>query len=173
MLNKVKTGRAFSEYFSKIISMIETLSDSISRYQEYEVMLSDNDRFQEALAALFYDTLVFLHKAKKILASRGQSPTFVLSIVLYEILISCLLGLRILCRSVWKSFENDFDDVISLIARREKSMEAEIQLAHHVHIQASLEKGARQQSLMEKSLMRIEVSFAAVFINLPPVCICC
>ena len=52
--------------------MIEKLSDSFSRYQEYEVLLREDERFQEALAAVYYDILVFLKKAKEVFTARGS-----------------------------------------------------------------------------------------------------
>ena len=50
--------------------MIERLSDSFSLYQEREVLLSGNQRLQEALAAIYYDILIFLKKAKNVFTSK-------------------------------------------------------------------------------------------------------
>ena len=51
--------------------MIEKLSDAFSRYQEYEMLLGGNQRFQEALGFVYYDVLNFLRKARKIFTARG------------------------------------------------------------------------------------------------------
>jgi hypothetical protein len=56
--------------------MIEILSDSFSRYQEYEVLLGSNQRFQEALAAVYYDILIFLKKAKNVFTTKGSPKPF-------------------------------------------------------------------------------------------------
>ena len=68
----MKSARSFNQYFEKVVSMIERLSDSFSRYQEYEVLLRGDERFQEALAAVYYDILVFLKKAKQAFTARGS-----------------------------------------------------------------------------------------------------
>ena len=52
--------------------MIERLCDSVSHYQEYEVLLGGNRRFQEALAAIYYDILIFLKKAKNVFMTKGS-----------------------------------------------------------------------------------------------------
>ena len=51
--------------------MIERLSDSFSLYQEYGVLLGGNQRFQEALSAIYYDILIFLKKAKNVFMTKG------------------------------------------------------------------------------------------------------
>ena len=51
--------------------MIENLSTSFSLYQEYEKLLGSNKRFQEALAEVYFDTLVFLQKAKIVFTTKG------------------------------------------------------------------------------------------------------
>jgi hypothetical protein len=56
--------------------MIERLSDSFSRYQEYEVLLGSSQRFQEALAAVYYNILVFLRKAKNVFMTKGSQSRF-------------------------------------------------------------------------------------------------
>ena len=68
----VKSARSFIQYFEKVTSMIEKLSNAVSRYQEYEILLGGNQRFQEALGFVYYDALVFLKKAKQLFTARGS-----------------------------------------------------------------------------------------------------
>lgn len=56
--------------------MIEKLSDSFSRYQEYEVLIGSGQRFQAALAAAYYDILIFLKKAKTVFMTKGSPKQF-------------------------------------------------------------------------------------------------
>jgi hypothetical protein len=66
-----KSGISFSQYFKQLVSMVERLSSSFSLYQEYEKLLGNNKRFQEALAEVYFDTLVFLRKAKTVFTTKG------------------------------------------------------------------------------------------------------
>jgi hypothetical protein len=51
--------------------MIERLGGSLSVYQEYENLLSSEQHFQETLADVYFETLVFLKKAKSVFARKG------------------------------------------------------------------------------------------------------
>jgi Fe2+ or Zn2+ uptake regulation protein len=55
--------------------MAERLGHSVSLYQVYETFL-DSERFQVALATVYYDTLTFLKEAKVIFLSRGVKTDF-------------------------------------------------------------------------------------------------
>lgn len=55
-----------------MISMIEQLSDSFSRYQEYEILMCGNQRFHEALTNIYYNILIFLKKAKQVFTTRDS-----------------------------------------------------------------------------------------------------
>jgi hypothetical protein len=50
--------------------MVERLGHSVSLYRVYETFL-DSERFQVALAAVYYDTLMFLKEAKAVFLSKG------------------------------------------------------------------------------------------------------
>lgn len=67
----MESAQPFTQYFEKLVTMIEGLSDSFSRYQEYETILIGSQRFQSALAAVYYDILVFLKKAKSVFTTKG------------------------------------------------------------------------------------------------------
>lgn len=56
--------------------MVERLSGSCTLYREYEGLLGQNERFQEALGAVYYDVLMFLKKAKSVFMSKGSSSHF-------------------------------------------------------------------------------------------------
>lgn len=51
--------------------MVERLESSFSLYREYEALFGDSERFQIALAAVYYDILMFLKEAKLVFMSRG------------------------------------------------------------------------------------------------------
>ncbi|KAL8689940.1 MAG: hypothetical protein Q9218_004502 [Villophora microphyllina] len=55
---------SFSQYFKKLVDMMESLGGSLSVYQEYERLLSSESQFQETLADVYFETMVFLKKAK-------------------------------------------------------------------------------------------------------------
>jgi hypothetical protein len=75
----IKTALAYSQYFKKLVAMTERLSDSFALYQEYEKILNGDRRFQEALAAVYFDVLVFLKKATIIFKTRGFKKPFCFS----------------------------------------------------------------------------------------------
>jgi hypothetical protein len=56
--------------------MVEKLSSSLSIYQEYEQLLSNSQRFREALAAVYFDILIFLKKAKLVFMTKGFLISF-------------------------------------------------------------------------------------------------
>jgi len=51
--------------------MIERLGPSLSLYQEYEKLLSNSQRFQEALANVYFDILMFLKDARSVFIIKG------------------------------------------------------------------------------------------------------
>ena len=51
--------------------MIETINDTLSIYSQYEQLFLNIDRFQAALADTYYNTLLFLYKAKTVFAKPG------------------------------------------------------------------------------------------------------
>ena len=57
--------------------MVERLNHSLALYQEYEPILSEYPRFQKALAVTYYNTLVFLNKARTVFTMSGE-PTLIL-----------------------------------------------------------------------------------------------
>jgi hypothetical protein len=50
--------------------MVERLGHSVSLYRVYETFL-DSERFQVVLAAVYYETLMFLKEAKAVFLSKG------------------------------------------------------------------------------------------------------
>jgi hypothetical protein len=63
---------SFSQYFKKLVAMVERLSDSFSLYREYEGLLGSSGRFQEALANVYFDVLMFLKKARLVFLTKGN-----------------------------------------------------------------------------------------------------
>ncbi|KAG8528973.1 uncharacterized protein KY384_006662 [Bacidia gigantensis] len=55
---------SFSQYFRKLVDMLERLGSSLAVYQEYEKLLSSEHQFQETLAEVYFEIMVFLKKAK-------------------------------------------------------------------------------------------------------------
>jgi hypothetical protein len=51
--------------------MTEALSPSLSNYQEYGKLLSNSQRFQEALAEVYFDILMFLGNARAVCNTKG------------------------------------------------------------------------------------------------------
>lgn len=51
--------------------MMERLGGSISVYQDYEKLLSSEQQFQETLADVYFETMVFLKKAKAVFSKKG------------------------------------------------------------------------------------------------------
>lgn len=51
--------------------MMERLGSSLSVYQEYEKLLSSEQQFQETLADVYFETMVFLKKAKTVFSRKG------------------------------------------------------------------------------------------------------
>jgi hypothetical protein len=51
--------------------MVERLGHSVSLYRVYETFLDGSERFQIALAAVYYDTMTFLKEARSIFLSKG------------------------------------------------------------------------------------------------------
>ena len=51
--------------------MMERLGSSVSVYQEYEKLLSTEQQFQETLADVYFETMVFLKKAKAVFSRKG------------------------------------------------------------------------------------------------------
>jgi hypothetical protein len=135
--------------------MIERLSDSISRYREYEVLIGSNQRFQTALAAAYYDILIFLQKAKTVFTKKGSQSRFLTALFPWLRLIRT--GFIILCKSIWRTFEVDFRDTLYAIARHTSSLDEEISLAHRLHVQKSLEGQLEEQRKTRQSLSRIQV----------------
>jgi hypothetical protein len=135
--------------------MIERLSDSFSRYQEYEVLIGNSQRFQAALAAAYYDILIFLKKAKTVFMTKGPPKPFPRYLV--PRLRLTQIGFTILCKSIWRTFEIDFRDTLETIDRHTSSLEEEISLAHRLHIRKSLEGQSEEQRKTRQSISRIEV----------------
>ena len=50
--------------------MMEKLGASLSRYSEYERLLGDSRRFQEALADVYSNVLVFFKKARAVFRAK-------------------------------------------------------------------------------------------------------
>ena len=71
-----KSAVSFSQYFKKLVAMTERLSDSFSLYREYEGLLGNSRRFQEALADVYFDVLMFLKKAKLVFMTKGLPKSF-------------------------------------------------------------------------------------------------
>lgn len=76
---------AFSQYFKKLVDMMEKLGGSISVYQEYEKLLSTERQFQETLADVYFETMVFLKKAKAVFSRKGRLPSH-LVIKIFELI---------------------------------------------------------------------------------------
>ncbi|KAH0537354.1 hypothetical protein FGG08_005833 [Glutinoglossum americanum] len=133
----LETALAYSQYFKKLVAMTERLSDSLTLYQEYEGILNGDRRFQEALATVYFDVLVFLKKATIIFKTRG---------------------FQILCRSLWRTFESDFQDTLEAITRHTRSLETEIDLAYRIDVRRRLEKHSKEHDAIHGSLSRIECS---------------
>ena len=49
---------------------MERLGGSLSVYQEYEKLLSSEQQFQETLADVYFETLVFLKKANGVFSKK-------------------------------------------------------------------------------------------------------
>ena len=63
--------------------MIERLGGSLSVYQKYEKLLYNEQQFQETLADVYFETLVFLKKAKAIFSKKGYFTSYLRMQVLY------------------------------------------------------------------------------------------
>lgn len=63
---------SFAAYFGELMSMVERLSRSLALYQEYEPMLGDYPRFEEALVATYHPALVFICKARAVFSRSGR-----------------------------------------------------------------------------------------------------
>ena len=69
----LQTAMSFATYYKKLVSMVDRLSYSLALYQEYEPIVGDCPRFQDALATTYYHTLVFINKARTVFSRRGRS----------------------------------------------------------------------------------------------------
>ncbi|KIW86271.1 hypothetical protein Z517_01666 [Fonsecaea pedrosoi CBS 271.37] len=104
---------AHSQYLERLIHAIEDISDKVSLYAEYEKLLKGHVRFQAALAEVYYDTLVFLHKAKTVFSKRGLS---------------------LLWRNVWRTFDLDFRDTLRALSRHTLILDNEIALSNDTKV---------------------------------------
>ncbi|OAP62379.1 hypothetical protein AYL99_04582 [Fonsecaea erecta] len=104
-----------SQYLERLIHAIEDISDKVSLYAEYENLLKGDLRFQAALADVYYDTLVFLHRAKIVFSKRGIS---------------------LLWRNIWRTFDLDFRETLRALSRHTVILENEIALANSTKVVA-------------------------------------
>ena len=63
-----------------------------------------------------------------------------------------------MCKSIWRNFEIDFQDILEAVARHTSSLEGEIALAYRLDTRKSFEKQSEEQQKTRESLSRIEVS---------------
>ena len=135
--------------------MVERLGDSFSLCREYEVLLGSSQRFQEALAAVYFNILVFLKKAKRVFMTKGyQGYFFPITPSISRLMAT---GFTIVCKSVWRTFEDDFQDILEAIARHTNSLEGEIALAHRLDMRKTLDRQLEEQRHIRESLSRVEV----------------
>jgi len=138
--------------------MVERLSDSFSLWREYEVLLGGSQRFQEALAAVYFNILVFLKNAKHVFMTKGYKGYFFP--ITPSILRLMAIGFTIVCKTVWRTFEDDFEEVLEAIARHTNSLEGEIALAHRLDMRKTLDRQLQEQRNIRESLSRVEVRFS-------------
>jgi hypothetical protein len=68
-------------------------------------------------------------------------------------------GLKILCRSIWRTFELDFQGTLEAISQHTLSLEGEIALAYRLDMIKRLDRQSEEQRSTRESLSRIEVRF--------------
>ncbi|OAL21718.1 hypothetical protein AYO22_07660 [Fonsecaea multimorphosa] len=109
----LEVASSHSRYLERLIDAVEDITDKVSLYAEYESLLKGDLRFQAALADVYYDTLVFLHKAKTVFSKRGQ---FV--------------------QGSWRTFELDFQKTLRGLSRHKTVLEDEIALSDRTRVVA-------------------------------------
>lgn len=145
---------SFSQYFKNLADMMERLGSSVSVYQEYEKLLSTEQHFQEALADVYFETMVFLKKAKAVFSRKG----YLTSPLIIQILCSFISSApSILLKSLWRNFDSDFQVTIGVIARKSTQLDSGICLAYRSLMCRKLEEQAKQQRLTHSLLCEQEV----------------
>lgn len=106
-----------ARYFPKIIGLLERLGATLSLYDEYEQLITNEPRFKLALTAVYRDVLTLLQKADQALRRKG---------------------ITVLFRSIWTTFESEFNGGLQKLALHSSVLEAETTLAHRKYIHTAL-----------------------------------
>ncbi|KAK6538895.1 hypothetical protein TWF694_010452 [Orbilia ellipsospora] len=101
-------------YFDKLVGMLRNIGDTLDIYREYEVVLKTSTKVQDRLQSVYFDILSFLHKAKKVFQKRGS---------------------LILARTLWKTFESDFGNIIDNLKRNQRLLDESINITQIMHVQ--------------------------------------
>lgn len=106
-----------ARYFPKVIGLLERLGAILSLYNEYEQLIANEPRFKLALTAVYRDVLTLLQKADQALKRKG---------------------ITVLFRSIWTTFESEFNGGLQKLALHSSVLEAETTLAHRKYVHTAL-----------------------------------
>ncbi|KAK7409142.1 hypothetical protein QQX98_008692 [Neonectria punicea] len=129
------SASSLSRYFPKLLDMLERLRDVFSIYRRYEELFGQGRSFGAALASFYSHFLELLLKARRIFQRRGR---------------------MLLLRSLWSSFESDFQNSLDKLARLLANLEQETTLAHRKALHETLKKLEQQSQDRDASVKACE-----------------
>lgn len=107
-----------TRYFPKLIGLLERLGAILSLYHQYDQLITNEPRFKLALSAVYQDVLTLLQKADQALKRRGITVFF---------------------RSIWTTFESEFDGGLQKLALHTSMLDGETALANWRYVRTTLE----------------------------------
>ncbi|KAK3386039.1 hypothetical protein B0H63DRAFT_190945 [Podospora didyma] len=129
----INIGIKFEEYFTRLVDMLQRIADILPRYQIYDQLFGHHSRLRDAIAELYGEVQEFVCHAKDVFES----------------------SLKVFRKSVWKTFDEEFEDTLVQIRRCSDIIEAEADAAHMIEQDKSREKIS--QTLVELSCVRNEL----------------
>ncbi|KAI0875922.1 hypothetical protein GGS24DRAFT_499364 [Hypoxylon argillaceum] len=106
-----------TRYFPKLVDMLEMLGTTVSVYGKYDSLYGHEDRFKAALTSVFSHIISILLKARSAFEKKAR---------------------MLLLRSIWATFESDFQSRLDKLRSLVTTLDLETTLAHRTNVCGTL-----------------------------------
>jgi hypothetical protein len=145
ILTAIQLASEYTKSFDALLDAYSQIAEALPRFDRYRAAFIDNPDFQKVLGVVYEDILEFHRRAYKFFLRRGEAH-----VILLPWFTDRQPAWKVIFDSLWKSFGNRFDAILTDLARHRDLVDREAVSIDIVEAQATRKQAQEELDRQEK-----------------------